>query len=382
MDDDNDADAVDVDVSPNAGNDRRIDTAGDATAVYVSCEGSGELHVLRLDPASGELTPVQCLAPGGQLMPMALSPDGRFLYAARRSPPLEVLSFAIDPASGALRALGAAPLPESMAWIATDRSGRWLFAASYGGGVVSVGPIDDTGLAGRADQVLPVGPKAHAAVVDPSNRWLLVTSLGNGTLHAFAFDAADGRLRPPRGASGVRPHAGASPRHLVFSRDGRFVYLLGELDGAIDVLAFDSGSGDLRTVQTLSTMPPGAEVEPWAADLHITPDGRFLYSSERRTGTVAAFRVDAADGRLASIGHASVEAPPRGFCITPDGRHLVVAGQRSNHVGVHAIDAATGELTLRSRHVCGVGPNWVESRQLAGRNDGFGGRSLVFRADR
>ncbi|VTU15865.1 6-phosphogluconolactonase [Variovorax sp. SRS16] len=332
-------------------------------AVYVSNAESGDISVLHLDPRRGALTAVQRVEVGGEAMPLALSPDHRRLYAVRRSEPREVLSFEIDPKSGELDVLGAAALPHSMASIATDRSGRFLFSASYGGNLVAVSPIDADGVVQAAQQVLSTGPNAHAIHADPSNRFVFATSLGGGVMTQFRFDAATGQLAPNTPPT-MQPHAKASPRHFVFSRDARFVYLLNELDAAIDVLALDPRSGALRTVQTLDSLPPGFKGEPWAADLHLTPDGRFLYSSERRSGTLAAFRVDAADGTLALIGHVPTEAQPRGFNVTPDGRFLVAAGQRSHRVRLYAIDADTGSLNQLGDCAAGHGPNWIESIML------------------
>jgi 6-phosphogluconolactonase len=332
-------------------------------AVYVSNAESGDISVLHLDPQRGALTAVQRVEVGGEAMPLALGPGGTRLYAVRRSEPREVLSFEIDPKSGELDAIGAAPLPHSMASIATDRSGRFLFSASYGGNLVAVSPIDAGGVVQAAQQVLPTGPNAHAIHADPSNRYVFATSLGGGVLLQFRFDAASGRLTPNTPPT-LRPHATASPRHFVFGHDARFVYLLNELDAAIDVLALDAGTGTLRTVQTVDTLPRGFRGEPWAADIHLTPDGRFLYSSERRSGTLAAFRVDAGDGTLAPVGHVPTEAQPRGFNVTPDGRFLVAAGQRSHRVRLYAIDAETGALDALGDCAAGRGPNWVESIML------------------
>ncbi len=315
--------------------------------------------MLALDRRSGALRELQRLAVGGQVMPMALGPDRRFLYAARRSEPLEVLSFAIDPASGELALLGAAPLPHSMAYLATDRTGRWLFSASYGGNLVAVGLIDVHGVARSAQQVLPTPPHAHAIRAAPSNRHVFATSLGGGVVLQMRFDALTGALtagEPPN----LAPHAGASPRHFVFSADARFVYLLNELDATLDVLALDAATGTLRTVQTLGTLPPGFSGEPWAADLHLTPDGRFLYSSERRSSTLAAFRVDPQDGTLALLGHAPTEVQPRSFAITPDAAFLIVAGQASNRLAVHAIDPGSGALRPCGVFDTGEAPGWVE----------------------
>ena len=329
------------------------------TAVYVSNADSGDIWVLRLDAARGELAPTQRVMVGGQVMPMALSPDRRFLYAARRSDPLEVLSFAIDPQHGELTPLGEAPLPHSMAYLATDRSGRWLFSASYGGNLIAVSPIDAAGVAGPAQQVIATEPHAHAIQADPSNRFVFATSLGGGIVMQLCFDVTTGRLTPNTPAQ-LRPHEGASPRHFVFGRDASVVYLLNELDATIDVLAFDAASGTLRATQTVASLPPGFSGAPWAADLRLTPDGRFLYSSERRSSTLAAFRVDAGSGRLTLVGHTPTEAQPRSIAITPDGRFLLAAGQRSHHLSVCAIDPDTGALELRSRCAAGQNPNWIE----------------------
>jgi 6-phosphogluconolactonase len=333
--------------------------AAEVIAVYVSNADSGEIGVYRLDAARGELAPLQTVPVGGQVMPLALGPDRRFLYAARRSDPLEVLSFAIDPKSGELAALGAAPLPHSMANNATDRSGRWLFSASYGGDLIAVSPIGADGVAQPAHQVLATAPHAHAIVPDPSNRFVFATSLGGGHVMQWRFDAATGRHEandPPA----LAPHAGASPRHLAFGAGGRFVYLLNELDAALDVLAFDAAAGALRTVQTISSLPAGFDGAPWAADLHLSPDGRFLYSSERRSNTLAAFRIDPANGELALLGHTPTEAQPRGFAITPDGAFLIAAGQLSNRLSVYAIDPRSGALDKRSGCAAGLNPNWIE----------------------
>lgn len=335
-----------------------------ATAVYVACADSGEIHLFHLDPAGAGLTAVQQVAVGGNVMPLALSPDRRHLYAARRSAPLEVLTYAIDPHDGRLALLGSAPLPHSMAYIATDRSGRHLLSASYGGDLIAVGPIGADGVAGPARQVLPTAPNAHAIQADPSNRYVLATSLGGGVVTQWQFDAEHGTLAP-NAPPALRPHTGASPRHFVFGPEARHVYLLGELDAAIDVLAFDASTGTLRSVQTVATLPAGFGAQPpWAADLHLTPDGRFLYSSERRSSTLAAFSVDGVSGLLTPIGHVPTETQPRGFAVTPDGAFLVVAGQLSNHLSVYAIDRHSGQLAFCKRRAAGANPNWIECLTL------------------
>ena len=335
-----------------------------STIVYVSNADSGEISVLALDERRGALVTVQTVAGLGTVMPMATRPDGRRLYAARRNEPWSVLAFSIDRGDGQLAPLGEAPLPQSMAHIAVDGSGRWLFSASYHGNLIAVNPIDADGRPGPATQVIPTGPKAHAMRAAPGNRFVYATSLGGGVVMQFGFDARSGELTPlaPRDLA-VRD--GAGPRHLAFHPDGRFVYLLNELDASVDVLAIDPATGTLRCVQSLSTLPPGFAGEPWAAELRLTPDARFLYTSERRSSTLAGFAVDAATGLLSPIGHWPTQAQPRGFAISPSGRHLIAAGQLSHAVGVHAIDAHSGALSLRHEHAVGRNPTWVEALALA-----------------
>lgn len=336
-----------------------------STIVYVSNADSGSVSVLALDEASGALRPLQTVEVGAVVMPMTLLPGGRGLLVVRRNEPFGVESFAIDPVDGRLRRLGAGPLPASMAYVSTDRGGRFLFTASYHGHVVAVSPIGPDGVVQPAQQVLPTGPNAHAIRVDLTNRFVYSTSLGGDAIHQWRFDAIAGTLTPnDPPLLQVRP--GAGPRHLELHPDGRHAYLLNELDATLDVLALDAERGTLSVVQTLPTMPPGttaATGAPWAADLHLTPDARFLYTSERRTSTIASFRVEP-DGRPLPQGHVPVQAQPRGFAISPSGRWLVVAGQQSHRVGVHAIDAHTSALSLVGEHDVGRNPTWVEMLAL------------------
>ena len=330
-----------------------------ATFVYVSNADSREISVLRLDTASGELGLVQTVPVSGQVMPLAVSPDRKFLYAALRSQPYSVASFRIDAASGRLVAIGSNALPDSMASIATDRSGRYLFAASYGGHKLSVSPIGADGVVGAATQVLPTGQNAHAVLVDPSNRYLFVTNLGSDAVMQLRLDGATGQLTPNTPAT-FSARAKAGPRHLVFHPNGRVVYLLNELDAGVDVLAFDATRGTLSLQQTLSTLPSGFSGKPWAADLHVTPDGRFLYTSERTTSTLATFAIDAASGQLKLLSHTPTEKQPRGFNIDPSGRWLVAVGQLSNAVTLYAIDRDSGALQPVKSYPLGQNPNWVE----------------------
>ena len=334
------------------------------TIVYVSNADSGDISVLRMDPLSGALAALRPATVGGIAGPLAVSPDRRFLYAACRSAPMAALAFAIDAHTGELSPVGEAALPASMAYIATDRGGRFLFSASYAGHVLAVNPIGADGVPQPAQQVLPTEPHAHAVLADPSNRFVLATSLGGDIVMQQRFDATNGRLagnEPPA----VHVRQGAGPRHLVFHPNAPVVYVLNELDASIDVFAFDPARGLLSALQTIAAMPSGVAGAPWAADIHLTPDGRFLYSSERRSSTLAAFAVDAGTGHLSLIGHVPTEAQPRGFNIDPGGRFLLAAGQLSHRLARYAIEPDTGMLTRLGSCTVGQNPHWVEIIDLS-----------------
>jgi 6-phosphogluconolactonase len=337
-----------------------------ATVVYVSNAGSKEIFVFAMDRDSGELAPVARVAipgtgkPSPTSVPMAVTPDHRFLYAALRSEPYPVSSFAIDPATGRLTHLGHAPLPDSMAYIITDRSGRFLLSASYPGAKLAINPIDGAGRVGeRPTQLLATAPKAHCVVVDASNRYVYCTNLGGDIIMQLRFDASSGTVTPNKPASiATRPNAG--PRHLAFHPNGRFLYLLNETDATVGAYAVDPATGALAELQTVPTLLAEFSGKQSAADLHATPDGRFLYASERTTCTLIGFRIDAVTGKLAKIGRWPTETTPRGFAIDPRGRFLLAAGLVSNSLTVHAINPQSGALADAHRYPLGEMPNWVE----------------------
>ncbi|MDQ0032565.1 6-phosphogluconolactonase [Variovorax boronicumulans] len=333
--------------------------ASAATWVYVSNADSQEISVLALDRDKGTLTPVQTLAVGGTVMPMVVSHDKRVLYAALRSQPFRVASMSIDAATGKLQKLGEAPLADSMANIDLDASGKWLFAASYQGGKISVNAIGKDGTVGAIQQLVQTGPNAHAIHADAANRYVLATSLGGDNISSWRFDAEKGLLSPNDPAL-TTTAAKAGPRHFVWDKAQRHVYLLDELDAALHVFAWDAARGTLKLAQSTTTLPAGFSGKPWAADLHLTPDGRYLYASERTSSTLSAFKVDAATGQLQPLGQTPTEKGPRGFAIDPSGRYLIAAGQESHSISLYAIDAATGALGKPERLAVGKNPNWIE----------------------
>jgi len=333
------------------------------TVVYVSNAGTKDIHVLAMDRATGALTPIETVAvpgtdvPSPTSLPMALSPDKRFLYAQLRSAPFPVSSFAVDPASGRLSHRGTTPLVDQMAYLNTDRSGKFLLAASYFGAKLAIYPINAQGVvAPTATQILDTRPKAHCVVIDDANRNLYVPVLGGDEVLEFNFDPSRGMVTP-NGPGRVATKAGAGPRHLTFHPSGKFAYLLTETTGTMGAYAVQP-SGQLKELQFVKTADYKAQ--PAASDIHVTPDGKFVYGAERTTSTLIGYRIDPRKGTLSPIGHFPTETTPRGFAIDPRGRFLLSVGLDSASMTVYAIDQATGRLEPVGRYPMGTHPNWVE----------------------
>ncbi len=352
-----------------------------ATFVYVSNADDGDIGAYRLLD-SGELQPGARAKAANIVMPMAVSPDKRFLYAASRSKPFSVHAYTIDRDTGALTLLATSPLAESFPYISLDRTGRFLFGAGYGAAVISVNAVGSDGRVGAdALQVIPVGRNAHSIRVDESNKFAFVPTLGSDQVFQFTFDAKSGRLSSNTPAIYLMK-PGTGPRHFITSADNKHVYLLSELLATVTTFALDAKTGLLTEVSSASGLPPGSKLVPgaprgavgapggppprntdndiWAADIHMTPNGKFLYISERTNNNLIAFSVDGASGKLTYLSSTPTEPQPRGFAIDPKGRFLVTSGEKSETISVYAIDPANGALKLVNKAATGKGSNWVE----------------------
>jgi 6-phosphogluconolactonase len=350
------------------------------TFVYVSNAEDGDIGIYAMKP-DGTLSPGARVPAAKVVMPMAVSPDKRFLYAHSRSKPYAFHAYSIDRKTGALKLLASSPAAESFPYISLDRTGRFLFGASYGGAVVSVNAVGKDGrVAAKPIQVIPVGRNAHSIRVDATNKYVYTPTLGSDEIFQFRFDAKTGRL-VSNTPSVVLMKAGTGPRHFITSRDNRFAYLLSELVGTVTTLALDAKTGLLTEVSIASAVPPGSKLVPgaprgavggpggppprdtsndiWAADLHLTPDGKFLYATERTHSTMAGFSVDGATGKLSYLGATPTETQPRGFNISPDGKHMVVSGEKSDTITGYAI-GTNGALKELQKAPTGKGSNWVE----------------------
>ena len=346
--------------------------------VYVSNAQDGEIAVLHLDAERGALTPHARVSAGAAVMPLALAPGGRRLYAATRGERRELLAYEIDPRNGELALDTRTPIESSLAYLCAEPRGRFLLGASYGEHRLSLYRVDDV-VNGRGVplQVVDGIAHAHCAIVSDDGRFAYVSSLGSDRVLGFALDEA-GALRA---IGTVELGAGFGPRHLRLSPQGDRLYVLSEFRATVAAFARDAATGQL----TASGVSPRAAelahlgdgfarpnhadpVQPdpaalaklvWAADLHGSPDGRFVYVSERTSSRLLALRV-AQDGTLAPLGSVGTETQPRGFRLDPSGRFLVACGEKSPYVSLYRVDAQSGALTLAARCAGGQGANWIE----------------------
>lgn len=340
--------------------------------VYISTAGSNEIFVLEMNRASGELSPplqtVSLTATTGrgpesvdlESVPLAITPDRRFLYAALRYEPFTVVSFAVDTTSGRLTHLASGPIAHSMAYISTDRSGRFLLGASYPGNLLSINAIDPRGIVSqRPHQVLPFKANAHSVLLDRDNCHVYAAILGQDAIIWLPFDAESGRVSA-QSQSRISFAPGLGPRHFRFHPNNKFLYADTEQGGTVNAYRFDPDAKQWLEIQTMSAMPEDFHGIASAADLQITPDGRFVYVSERSHDAIVGFAIDDASGKLLPVGRFPTEKKPRSFAIDPGGRFMVVAGQSSHHASVYAIDGSNGTLTRRFRSPMGRTPSWVE----------------------
>ena len=334
-------------------------------ALYVgtyTSGGSEGIYLYRLDLADGSLKHAGTTA--GVVNPSYLTLDARrrFLYAVNEVEEFggaasgAVSAFAVDRRTGALSFLnqraskGGAPC-----YVSVAADGKFVLVANYVGGNVAVLPVGRGGKLGEAvdvEQHTGAGPDrerqeaahAHFITLDRENRFAYSCDLGTDKVMVYRFDRRTGSLSPNAPPSlSLKP--GAGPRHLAFHPRGRFAYVLNELDSTVTALAHDPARGTLRELQTVSALPRDFAGANTGADIHLTPDGRFLYSSNRGHDSLARFAVNARTGALRPVGHTPTEGKtPRNFVIDPTGRFVLVANQKSDTVVTFRLDARTGAL--------------------------------------
>lgn len=341
-------------------------------AVYVACWQGQKIDVLLLDSTSGSLTPLSGFSTAAPVHCLAPNPAKGILYAALATTPPSVESLTIT-SGGSLEHSATAGSVARLAYLSLDQRGRYLLGASYEGSFVSAARLHSSGRALDAPTSLSSpGRNAHTALTSPDGRFVYATSLGDDRVVWWALDD-EGRLSRQRSVSCL-PRSG--PRHIRFSPDGAVLYVLHEFSGVVTSYSRDTLTGALTETDQVSTVGPELELVPgairngtgpapkanaiWSAELQITPDGRFLYATERSSSTISVLAHHANKPSLTLRATVKTEEQPRGMAIDPTGNFLLVCGELSNRISVYRINRDTGFLTWESGLKCSAGPRWIE----------------------
>jgi 6-phosphogluconolactonase len=324
-------------------------------------KGSQGIYRYKFDPSSGKLAPLGVTTGVENPSFLAVSPDHKYLYAVNevesyhgaKTGAITAFEIGKDASLKALNQVathGTAPCH-----LAIDKAGRHVAVANYSSGSIAVlGIKSDGSLADVTsfvqhqgtgpDASRQEGPHAHQVQFDAANKHVFAVDLGIDKVMVYQYDAKTGKLTPntPPDAE-LEP--GAGPRHLAFDHGAKHAYVVNELNSTIDVFNYAPATATFTKVQVISTLPTGFAGPNHPAEIQVSPDGNYVYASNRGNDTIAIFSIDHATGRLTAVDHQSVGGKnPRHFIIDPTGEYLLVANQDTNNVVVFGIDHTTGRL--------------------------------------
>lgn len=345
---------------PSVANDRLSMLVG----TYTEQSTSKGIYTYVFDQSSGKATLQDSVAAGNPSF-LVVNEDGTRVYSVSEYDDGRqgVLAFGYDMATGSLK-----PLGRQTCGVGAIRKGnrtpgaapcnimilgRNVVTSNYNGGDISVFPLSADGGVLPESQYFDMhvdGSNAvshiHCCRVTPDGHYMLAADLGNDCLWRFCIDGKEGSLSHP--VVVYRAPSGTGPRHFVFNANGDRIYLIGELDGSLTVLSYASGAvAEIQRVQASETPTAGS------ADIHLSPDGKFLYASHRlKDEGLSIFSVADGTGLLHKIGFQPTAAHPRNFAITPNGRFVLVACRDSDAIEIYRRDTNTGQLAPAGETIC------------------------------
>ena len=330
------------------------DAASNLLYMLVGTSGAN-IYVYRFDENSGSSEYVSKTEARNPSF-LAISSDERYVYSVGTDAQKKATAFAFsfDKKAGQLTLLNAQQtMSPGPCHIATDRAGRFVVTANYSGGTISLFALSTDGSLQPVAEVFEFAgtgpdpnrqnkPYLHCAIFSPDQRYLFAADLGGDQLHKFTVnDTVPFLTKGNPIAYKVEP--GSGPRHFTFHSNGRFAYLINELSGMVTV--FHHANGHLEAVQYIASDTSPGVGGKGSADIHISPDGKFLYASNRaNTNNIAIFSIHATDGKLTFVGDQPTGLHPRNFIITPNGKYLLAANRDSNQIQVFEINRETGLL--------------------------------------
>ena len=326
---------------------------------FVCIAGEDKILTHSMDPETGELDLLRSTMMEGGPSNLAVDPDQQFLYVGLRANP-GLATFRIDHSSGELTLHGdRVSLEADPCCIATDRRGRFLLSAHYGGGLIGVHPVGDDGaVTGPPVEWRETLPKAHCVLMHRLNRFVLLPHVGeSNAIFQFLFDEDTGKLTPS-GVPRVDGYEGQGPRHYCYHPNLDVVYTSNEQGSAITAYHLDVSAGIVEPFQTVSTLPEGYSGNNSNAQIRITSSGKFVYVSNRGHDSIAGFAIDQTTGELTALGQQPTEPTPRVFNIDPSDTFLYAAGQGSTRLASYRIEE-DGGLTSLETYPLGENPMWV-----------------------
>lgn len=331
---------------------------------YTSGNSKGEgIYVYAFNSQTGEVKPVSKIKTSNPSF-LAISPDEKYVYAVHENDNDKgsISAFSFNKADGTLKELNKQNSGgEHPCHVAIDKTGKFVVAGNYSGGSFAILPVKADGSLRPASQTFQQTgssvdkkrqdkPHVHSSGFSPDNKFLLVADLGTDKLLTYSFQPSDGKATPaPTPFAATTP--GTGPRHFDFHPNGKFVYLMEEMSGK--VTTFDYKKGVLKAIQSISAIQPGYTGPIGSADIHVSPDGKFVYASNRgESNDIAIFSIDQKTGKLAVVGHQSTLGKgPRNFNLDPTGNFVVVANQNSDNIVIFKRDPKTGLLSDTGKQI-------------------------------
>ncbi|MEQ9375258.1 MAG: beta-propeller fold lactonase family protein [Imperialibacter sp.] len=325
---------------------------------YATEAGPSGIHTYQFDSESGTLRRVQAVAELDNASFLAVSDDQTNLYAVSGS---RVNAYTLNPGTGQLSFLNSVPSAGSC-YVSAAPNGSTVFVGNYGGGNTEAvrtnadGSFDEASVQLLQHQGSSINkerqeaPHVHATVLSPDGRYLMVPDLGTDRVYQYQLNATSGQILAPASKPWLSVPKGAGPRHLDFHPNGQYAYLVLELQGA--VMALDYREGMLMEKQIISMVDKDFKGRLSGADIHVSPDGKFLYASNRGDANeIAIYSIDK-NGKLNRVSRQPLMGKtPRNFAIDPTGRFLLVANQDTNEVIVFRRDETTGLLTSTGQSI-------------------------------
>jgi len=342
--------------------------------LYLASTEEKTIVAYQIDEETGLLKKKWSVDTPGMAGPLAYSPSRSFVYAAVTGLEGGKAGVATYKRSqdGSLTLLNTATITTRSPYIRADKTGRYLLAAHYGAGDVTVYRIVDGVCTGELLDHKKTEVTAHCIEVDPSGRYVFVPHTSPNKVYQFRLEAATGKLipnDPPFVEGPDKDHHYHEPRHYAHHPRLNIAYTSNENGGGITSWKFDSERGTLARWQTLSTLPPDYEGRSAAADIQITPDGRFAYVSNRDVtqredknemkDTLTGVSLDPQTGEMKLVGYFPTAHFPRSFCIDLSGKFIYSAGQNSAQLFAYRIDQQSGKLAHLQTYTTGAVPIWV-----------------------